>query len=108
MKDETFNGKDSISTIALLQDFNATCDAYYIHAGAEMCLFKQHRNNPVESVVKARVALSTETARAQEGCLMSYLAIVYYLLNRNATENNIAIVDDYIHTFKHKRLTANS
>lgn len=41
-----------------------------------MWLFKHYLNGTVTSIITARVALPTETARAQEWCSISYSAIV--------------------------------
>lgn len=92
------------STIAFLQNFNAACDQSYIQKGAEKWLFKLHLNGPVDSVIKVRVAIPAETAKAKEMCLTLYSAITNYLLNRYATSDNIAIVDSKIRTFKQDRL----
>lgn len=57
-------------------------------------------------MIKARVALPTETADAQEWCLTSYPSIINYLLKRCAADDNIAIVNTDIHMFKKTRLAA--
>lgn len=71
-----------------------------------MWLFKYYPNGVVESVIKASVVLSTEMARAQGGRFTSYSAIANYLLKRDPTDHNIAVVETNIHKFKQVRLKA--
>lgn len=83
-QDRTSNRKDPVSIIVLLQDSKAASDGYSIHKGAAIWLVKHYLRGPVKSVIKARVPLPTETARAQESCLKSFHAIYNYLLKRYA------------------------
>lgn len=92
-KDQTFNVRDSVSVIVFLQSSRVACYACSIPKGAAMWLFKQYISGLVKSVIQGRVALPTETIRSQEGCLKSYSVIVNYLLQRDATEDNISVVD---------------
>lgn len=101
MKDRTFNGKEPVLIIAFLQDFMETCDAYNIYEEVAMWLLTYYPRGPVESVIKARFTLPTETTKAQEGYLLSYLTIINYLLKRYPTDDNVATVDANIRIFKH-------
>lgn len=71
-----------------------------------MWLPKQCLSGPVLFVIKARVAMLTETAMAQEGYLTSFSAIVNYLHRQYATDDNIAIVDANFDIFKQQDMTA--
>lgn len=100
MRNRTFNGKEPLSIVAFLQNFKAACDARNVHEGAAMWLFEHYLNRPVESVINARFALPAETARAQNGCLTSYFAIINWLLKRYEIDKNITIVDTDIRAYK--------
>lgn len=65
MKEQTFNGKRSVSIFVFLQNLTAACDALNIHEGTEMWLFKHYLNGSVEAAIKARFAIPTKTVRAQ-------------------------------------------
>lgn len=93
MKDQTFSGEDPVSIIAFSQDSKAACDAYNIHARAAMGLFKHYLSGLMKAVIKARVALPTDTSKAQEGFLTSYSAIINYLLELYVTDDNITTAD---------------
>lgn len=70
-----------------------------------MWLFKHYLSGPIEFVIKAGVAIPTETAKAHARRLTSYSTIVNYLLIRYRVHNNIVTIDTDIRTFKHKHMT---
>lgn len=93
MKDLTFNGKDYVSIIALLQYFKATYNVYNTYWRVEMSLLEQYHTDTIVSVIKADTWLSNKTAKAQESYLITYHVIDRYLLKGYTTEENISIVD---------------
>lgn len=68
--------------MAFLQALKAACAVCDMHKGAAICFVKQYRGGPIESIITARVPLPSETVKAQERCLTSYLAFVNHLLKR--------------------------
>lgn len=50
-------------------------------------------------MIKARMALTTETAKLREGCLTSFSLTGNYLLKRFVTDDNIGIVDADVGNF---------
>lgn len=95
----------SVSIIAVLKHFKAACDVYNIHEGAAVWLFKRYLSGPVETVLKTRVALPTETDKSKEGCLTSFLVIMNYLLKLPGKDENIASVHANVRSFKQSSLT---
>lgn len=71
-----------------------------------MWLFKQYLNGPVETLIKARVTLPTKTVMSKEGCFISFSAIVNYMLNLFATDDNIATVNVGIKNLQQGNFTA--
>lgn len=65
-----------------------------------MSLFKNSVSDLVESVNKARVSLPTGTAKAKEGCLKLYYAIINYFMKGYTADDNNTTVDAKIQTFK--------
>lgn len=65
-----------------------------------MWLFKQCLNILIESLFKACVLLSTNTAKTQENCLTSHYAIINYVLKQYGMDENNTTVDADIGTFK--------
>lgn len=56
-------------------------------------LFKYYLSGPIQSFIKARAALPTETIKVQERCLTSYSALVNYFPERFAIENSITALN---------------
>lgn len=61
----TVNGKDHMSVITFLQDLKAAYDACDIYDEAAMRLSRYYWSDLVKSVITARVALPTDTAKPQ-------------------------------------------
>lgn len=68
--------------------------------------FKHCQSGAIEAVNKVYAALPIDTFKAREGCLSSYSAIVNYLLKPYAMDDDIAIVDVNIRTYKKQDMTA--
>lgn len=82
-----------------LQVFKAAYNAWNIHDGAAMRLFKHYLTCPVETVIKDRIALRTKTAKSKEECLISFSAAENYLLKRFETVYNIAAINADVNHF---------
>lgn len=67
-----------------------------------MCLFKHYSCVPVETVIRERFALLTETIHGQKQCFTSYSTIVNYLLKRYASDVNNEMFDANISIFREK------
>lgn len=93
MKDHSISVENLVSTIASLQGFKVACDASNIHDRAAMWLFKHYISGRVKAVIVARVTVPTKRTKSKQGCLISFSAIRHYLLERFATDSNIATVD---------------
>lgn len=75
MKARIFSGKDPVLIIAFLQYVKAAFGACDIQEGVAMGLFENYLSGPVKILMKAQVALPTETVKTQKGHLASFLAI---------------------------------
>lgn len=100
VKDQTFSNKNPASLIAFLQYCKAVCDKRNIHKYAKMWFFRRYLSGPIDVVIKARVALPTESGKTGELCKTSFSAIVKYLLKWFTTDDNIATIDANIRNFK--------
>lgn len=52
MKNRTFTGKDPVSIIAFLPDFEAVYNAYNIYEGEAIWIYKHYLSGPVAAVIK--------------------------------------------------------
>lgn len=64
MKHRTFSGKGPVPIFDFVLDCKAVCDACNIYDGAAMWLLKHCLTHPVEAVIKAQVALLTDTDKS--------------------------------------------
>lgn len=102
----SFSGNEPLSIITFLQDFKTSRNVCSIHDRAAMSLFKCYSIGSVKFVITPRVALSSRAAKAQEGFLSLYLAIINYILKIYRTHDKIAPVDGHIQTFEQQYWTA--
>lgn len=65
-----------MSVVSFLQEFRSACDAFEIHEGAVLWLFKQFLINSDEEAMKGRVTLENSANLYQEGALKLYSATV--------------------------------
>lgn len=66
MNDRDFSWRDLVPIIAFLQGFKAVFDACSIHKESTFLLIKYFLTGSVQSVMKAKVALPTQTSSTQE------------------------------------------
>lgn len=105
MKDQTFSDKHPLLIIAFLQDFKEVCDACNIHESTAIWLSRQYLTGPVEPVIKALVALPTESAKSKEGGITLFSANVIFLIPTFKTNDNITAVGSDISKAKKGSLT---
>lgn len=99
-KDKNIGRKGPELTIACLQDVKVAFDVGSIHQKAAFWPFKHLLRELVNSLIKARVMLSTKTSKAQDGCLTIYFTVVDFLLKRRAIVGNILIIAGDIWNFR--------
>lgn len=80
MKDELFNGRDSISVTYVLVEIKHTHDSSMIHKSDAVWLFKEFMNGPTFAKHKARLTLSLDNSYQHGGTVTFYAGLVNHLL----------------------------
>lgn len=95
----TFQWQRTMSTIAVLQDIEAGRDGWDLPIETLIGFFERYLSGSVKSIVMEVVSFYRQTAGVQEGLLMSYPANFSKLLEKFATEDNIATISTDIWAF---------
>lgn len=104
MKDQVFNGKDSIFVINILTELKKACDTSAIHESTAVWLFRDYLNSTTPAAIQAWLNLSRNDANWYEGTMTSYARVVNYLPMPYATDAVIGETDEYIQNFKNRSL----
>lgn len=83
MKDQAFNGKDSISVITYFTEFKKSCSSSHTLELATVWIFRVFKNRPV---IKARLTISLHDAKRHEGAIAICAERVKRVLRRYATD----------------------
>lgn len=87
---QAFIGKDSISYIVVLTEFESDCDSLHIREGAPVWLFSEFMNNPTLAAIKERLTLPSNDANRREDAIPIYLETSTKLLGHYNTGPVIA------------------
>lgn len=90
MKCSSFPGKNQMSVIAFLKEFNSACDAFKIHEATAMWLRKHYLHGPVEATVRMRATITTTASFYHEDQLKLYSSMVQFFLKRYVPDDRIA------------------
>lgn len=87
MKEQKFNGKDSISVIYSLTKFKRACHSSPISKDAAVWLFQIFMTGPAFAGIKARFTLSHNDAKKHEGTITSYDRVMSYMVRWYGTDS---------------------
>lgn len=100
MKDQAFNGKDSICIINVLTKFKRAWDFAQTHEGAAVWLIRGFMNGTVLVTINAPLILLWNDASRHGGTILSYAGMVGQPLRRYKTDNIIVREDEENRYFK--------
>lgn len=96
MKSSIFKLSDSISVLALPDNFETAYNRNVIHEGAAMCLFLWFMEEPTSATLPYRVSATDNNTTHRQGTLIIYCQAVNYLLEAYAAVHVIAVAEDDI------------
>lgn len=71
MKEQIFNGKETILVVIYLTELKSACDSSRIQKGAAVWLLKDFMTFPALAAIKAQLTLSSNDENKYEGPLTS-------------------------------------
>lgn len=105
MKDQAFNGKDSISVIDFLAERNRAPDPSRIHEGATVWLFREFMSGFRPCRYQGWLSLTGNDANRHESTITRYDRVVNHLIRRYTREAVIAKSDEDIRNLKQGSFT---
>lgn len=100
MKEQTFNGRDSISVIDFMTENKQAWKFSGIYEGATVRLIQEFMNGAVPLTFKERLTLSSNDKNRNEGVITNYAKVDTHLGSSFATDAVIARADKKICNFK--------
>lgn len=100
LKSQMLGKSYSISILSFSNAFNRPQDTNEIHKGAVMCLFHNLVKKPAGPAINAYTCLCSRSRARQERKLASYLQVLDYLFETNATDKIIVEAGLEILNFK--------
>lgn len=105
MKYPVFHGRDSISVIAFLNEFNRAYEASGIHDGTSVWLFIEFLNDPDLAIIEARLTVSSKDTNRRKCSITICAEVVSHLLKGYNTDAISAKANGEIGSLKQGSLT---
>lgn len=98
--------EDPMSVIVFRQQMKSISDAYRIHEGVKMWMFKQNKALPAVVAVETQVILSISSRVRRDGAFRSYSAMTLLLFICYVMTGNVAKKDATINSLTQRSMIA--